>query len=256
MVPPEPVRVLHVTDPHLFEDAGGSLRGTVTYATLAAVVAHIRQQDWPADFVAMTGDTVQDDTAGAYEHFRGLMTPLGLPVLVVPGNHDVRPLMQVALSAPPFRYCESVRLRGWLVAGIDSCIDGHAGGRISDTELQRLRTLLRDAKAEHVAICLHHPPLPMHSRWLDEVGLYNADDFLEIIAAAGNVRVAIFGHVHQSFDDYRGATRIIGTPSTCAQFKPHSDEFALDSNPPAYRRIALHPDGSVTTELIPVNMDE
>ena len=44
--------------------------------------------------------------------------------------------------------------------------------------------------------------------------------------------------------------RILGTPSTCRQFKPHSDDFAVDDKPPAYRRISLHENGDVETELI------
>jgi len=48
----------------------------------------------------------------------------------------------------------------------------------------------------------------------------------------------------------RDSIKIIGTPATCRQFKPASDEFALDDNPPAYRRIELHVDGNVSTELV------
>jgi Icc protein len=44
--------------------------------------------------------------------------------------------------------------------------------------------------------------------------------------------------------------QIIGTPSTCRQFKPGSDKFAVDERPPAYRRIYLHADGQFETELV------
>lgn len=30
---------------------------------------------------------------------------------------------------------------------------------------------------------------------------------------------------------------------------PHSDRYAIDSRPPAYRRFKLHPDGSIDTEV-------
>ena len=63
------VRILHVTDPHLFADPASSLRGTVTHATLAKVLAHYLQSDWQADLIAMTGDVVQDDSAAAYDRF-------------------------------------------------------------------------------------------------------------------------------------------------------------------------------------------
>jgi Icc protein len=164
--------------------------------------------------------------------------------------------MKPALDAPPFYYCASTRIRNWLITGIDSCVEGEAGGRISADELARLDKILSETDADHVAVCLHHPPRPMGSKWLDSVGLVNADEFLQLIASAGNVRTALFGHVHQPFDEVRNSVRIIGTPSTCAQFKPASDEFALDDNPPAYRRVSLHGDGTVQSELIWLNGDQ
>ena len=254
--PADPVRVLHFTDPHLFKDAGGALRGTVTLDTLNAVVAAIEGCDWPADLVFMTGDVIQDDTAEAYDRFIEAVSPLRLPMLCVPGNHDVRPLMQAALGRPPFHYCGTVRAGNWAFLGIDSCTEGSAGGIISDAELDRLQSLLREEQSEHVAVCLHHPPLPMRSKWLDTVGLGNADEFLAIVRKSGNVRTAVFGHVHQVFDETVDGIRIIGTPSTCAQFLPLSDDFALDDKPPAYRRITFRPDGAVETELMWLAADE
>lgn len=151
---------------------------------------------------------------------------------------------------PPFYYCESVKIGKWLITGIDSCVDGEAGGRISDAELGRLQQVLDTEDAEHIMICLHHPPLPVGSAWLDQVGLDNSDAFFEVIASNPNVRAAVFGHVHQPFDQTHRNVRIIGTPSTCAQFKPGSHEFALDQRPPGYRQIALHENGTIETELV------
>jgi Icc protein len=254
-ISPVAARVLHVTDSHLFADANGALRGTITNLTLSAVIDHIQLSGWPADVVAMTGDVIQDDSAAAYERFRTIMTRLGLPVHCVPGNHDVRTLMKAALDSPPFHYCASVEIGNWLITGIDSCVEGDAGGRVSAEELARLEGILSNTDAEHVAVCLHHPPLPMGSKWLDSVGLSDADTFLHLITNAGNVRTTLFGHVHQPFDEVRDSVRIIGTPSTCAQFKPASEKFALDSNPPAYRRVSLHEDGSIQPELIWLEAD-
>jgi Icc protein len=201
--------------------------------------------------VAMTGDLIQDDSREAYDRFRESMLPLGLPVYCVPGNHDIREMMKDALVGPEFHYCESVIYGDWLIAGIDSCIDNDAAGRVADAELSRLEALLDDTVAPHVLICLHHPPLPVGSKWLDDmVGLRNGEEFLHLIARSGKVRAAIFGHVHQAFEGMYESIQIIGTPSTCRQFKVASEVFALDDNPPAYRRISLCADGRVETELI------
>ena len=243
------MRVLHLTDPHLFADRNGSLRGAVTYDTLQAVLAHYRDSGFAADLVALTGDIVQDDSAGAYAHCRDLVATLGLPVFCVPGNHDVPQLMRDVLQDPPFTCCDSLEAGDWLLVGIDTRVEGHAGGRIAESELRRMEELIAASRAEHVMICLHHPPVPMRSKWLDSVGLDNGGEFLARAAASGRVRTAICGHVHQDYDAVHEGIRILATPSTCRQFLPRADEFAVDDRPPAYRRIELGPRGSVDAEL-------
>ena len=211
---------------------------------------HYRGSGWSADLAAVTGDLIQDDSAAAYEHFKQQLGSLGLPVHCLPGNHDVRELMRAALDAPPFYYCEATEVDDWLIVGVDSCETDHAGGAITAAELDRLDAAIGASDARHVMVCLHHPPVPMGSAWLDTVGLADGAQFLERIAASGRVRAAIFGHVHQAYDELHDGIRVVATPSTCRQFKPGSDEFAVDDKPPAYRRIELHADGGFETELI------
>lgn len=244
------VRILHITDPHLFADADGELRGTKTCESLAAVITHFRASGREADLVVATGDIIQDDSAAAYVRFRELLEPVGLPVYCIPGNHDVRHLMKAALSKPPFYYCATAALGNWLLVGVDSCREGDAGGAVSAAEMERLEAEVAASDAEHVLVCIHHPPVPMNSRWLDEVGLENAAELLARLQALGRVRLVLFGHVHQAYDEQHGNVRIIGTPSTCRQFLPASDTFAVDDRPPAYRQVALAADGTFETELV------
>jgi Icc protein len=222
----------------------------VTYSSLRSVIDHYRDNDWRADLVIVTGDLIQDDSADAYAHFCDLLAGLHLPVYCVPGNHDVRALMRDALAEPPFHYCEPVEAGDWLITGLDSCVTGRAGGHIEATELARLDNEIARSGAANVMVCLHHPPVDMGSRWLDSVGLDNGDEFLQQISTSGKVRLAIFGHVHQPYDAVHGGVRIIGTPSTCRQFAQGSDTFAVDDNPPAYRRISLQNDGTIEQELV------
>lgn len=222
----------------------------VTYSSLQKVLDHIAASSWPADLVALTGDLIQDESRQAYDHVAALMESLALPILTVPGNHDIRALMKESLDTPPFQYCGSKQHDDWLLFGLDSCAAGIAAGRVSDAELARLSAAISASDARHVLVCLHHPPLPVGSQWLDSVGLQNRTEFLDAIAASGKVRGAIFGHVHQEFEVTQASIKVIGTPSTCRQFKIGSDEFALDDKPPAYRRIELHADGALESELI------
>lgn len=225
----------------------------MTYSSLCSVLDHYREHDWRADLVVVTGDLIQDDSAAAYEHFCQLLAALQLPVYCVPGNHDVRALMHDALSEPPFYYCASVEAGDWLITGIDSCVTGIAGGHVAADELSRMDNEIAGSSASNVMVCLHHPPVDMGSKWLDSVGLDNGEEFLSRAAASGKVRLAIFGHVHQPYDAVHSGMSIVGTPSTCRQFAQGSDDFAVDENPPAYRRISLYADGNYDHELVWLN---
>ena len=198
----------------------------------------------------MTGDLIHDDSESAYTRFREFLLPLNLRVHCVPGNHDVPELMRPVCCRPPFSYCAYEEVGDWLLVGIDSYLAGEAGGAVSGEELDRLSDIVVRSPARHVMVFLHHPPVPMGSAWLDNVGMRNGDEFLERLRTLRRVRAVTFGHVHQSYDDDYEGIRILATPSTCRQFKPNSDDFATDDRPPAYRRISLTDDGQVDTELM------
>ena len=234
----------------MFADGGGELRGTVTQDSLQQVLDHYNAGDWNAERVLITGDLIQDDSAEAYERFRELLLPLNMRMHCVPGNHDVRELMRAACIRPPFSYCAKEKIGDWLLIGLDSCIDGEVGGEVAAKELDRLDEIIIASDAKHVMVCLHHPPILLGSAWLDAVMLKNGEEVLKRLQQSGRVRLLVFGHVHQPYDFEHNGIRVIGTPSTCRQFKPSSDDFAIDERPPAYRHIQLSADGSIDTRLI------
>ena len=243
------VRLTHFTDPHLYGGEHESLRGVATLPALTAALAHAQAREWPPDALLVTGDLVQDDPGG-YPHFRRLFGALGLPVLCLPGNHDEPRAMYRELAGEPFVLGGFIDLGRWRIVLLDSCLPGSASGALSAPELARLEQALATAGSRHCMVCLHHHPVPMASRWLDRVGLTNAAEFLHVIDAHRNVRAIVWGHVHQAHDALRKGVRLLATPSTCAQFLPNADDFAVDARPPAYRTIELRPDGSLLTEVV------
>jgi Icc protein len=242
------LQLVHLTDPHLFGDPARELRGVPTLPALRAVLAAAREEISAADAVLATGDLVQDDPGG-YAHFRNEFGQLGRPVLCVPGNHDLVPDMRQALAAPPFQLGGTWDAGNWRVVLLDSTVPGEIGGRFDTHELAWLEQALAQARDRHVLVCLHHHPVPMHSRWLDTVGLSNARAFTDLLHRFQSVRGVLFGHVHQDFDREVEGLRMIATPSTCSQFKPGSEDFATDEAPPAWRTLRLHADGRVETRL-------
>ena len=245
------MQILHITDPHLYGNASGNFRGVETDSSLRLVLddafANVagRQPDYAA--VLVTGDLVQDDPTG-YLRFKSIMGNLRKPVLCIPGNHDEPQAMRQSLAAEPFQYCGSRTVGAWQFIMLDSYDPGHVGGRLTAGELARLDAALAQSAA-HALVCLHHHPVDMDSRWLDGVGLANAADFWRVIDAHAHVRAIVWGHVHQAYDGERKGVRLFATPSTGAQFLPHSERYAIDSRPPAYRRFDLHADGRISSAV-------
>lgn len=239
---------MQLTDQHLFGDPERSLRGVPTLPALRATLAAARDDLATCSAILATGDLVQDDPGG-YAHFRAEFGALGKPVLCIPGNHDDVPAMRAALSDPPFQLGGTFDAGTWRVILLDSTVPGETGGALGPQGLAYLEQALAGAADRHVLVCLHHHPIRMHSRWLDTVGLSDGDDFTALVRRFAQVRGVLFGHVHQAFDGVVDGVRMIATPSTCSQFKPRSDDFAIDDQPPAWRRLALHADGRLDTQL-------
>lgn len=240
------IRVIQFTDPHLFGDVTTTLRGVNNYETLERTLADASGHIAIADAILVTGDLVQDDPAG-YEHFRRLFARLGKPVLCIPGNHDFVPEMRAALAGPPFELDGPVDLGAWRFILLDSVVPQQAGGRISLEMLSKLDEELALSRHRHAMVCLHHHPVTMNSRWLDTVGLANANEFWSVIDSHPQVRAVVWGHVHQNFEGSRRGVRLLATPSTCAQFQPRADQFVIDDQPPAYRLLTLHSNGAIDT---------
>ncbi len=245
----ESVRLVQFTDTHLFGDEADSLRGIPTLPALKATLRQAQSDIRAAAAILVTGDLVQDDPAG-YPRFRELFGKLGKPILTLPGNHDDVAAMRAQIRGAPFQYCGHRDFAGWRIIMVDSFKPNSAGGHISPAALSDLRAALASSADQHVLVCLHHHPIPMRSRWLDTVGLENADEFFAALDAYSNVRAVLWGHVHQTYDAERRGVRLLATPSTCAQFLPHSDDFAVDPSPPAYRILELTATGAVHTEVL------
>lgn len=245
------VRLLQLTDTHLVGDPAGGMRGVVTLETLRATLDLARRRCGGfhhLDAILATGDLVHDDPDG-YDWIARELGALGLPILCLPGNHDDPALMSELFAREPFQYCGHRDFGSWRVVMLDSMLPGSAAGRLTDSELQRLDAALADHHYQHALIVLHHHPVPSNSAWLDTVALEAPDRLLDVLAKHSRVRGVLWGHVHQTYDGRLGEIRLMGTPSTCVQFKPLVDDFELDTRPPGFRFLTLYDDGQIETQV-------
>ena len=89
----------------------------------------------------------------------------------------------------------------------------------------------------------------MQSTWIDQHKLKNSSDLLETIQPFSNIKAILCGHVHQDSVNTWQNVVFLSTPSTCIQFKPQSEKFALDEEHPGYRYICLKANGEFETKV-------
>ncbi|MDP8177359.1 3',5'-cyclic-AMP phosphodiesterase [Pasteurella skyensis] len=244
----ESIRLLQITDTHLFAKRNEQLLGVNTYHSFHAVLDAVLDSEFPFELVLATGDLVQDHNEQGYHDFAEIVSPLKKPVFWLQGNHDQPEMEKVLNKYPQISPMKHILIgKKWQVLLLDSQVYGVPHGSLDAYQLQWLEQKLTQYNKYYTLIALHHNILPTHSTWLDQHSLRNAHELSEVLKPYKKVKAIIHGHIHQEMDRMWNGIRILATPSTCIQFKPNNHHFTLDLVPQGWRELVLHPDGSIDT---------
>jgi len=246
----EPIRLIQITDTHFSADPAASLDGIHVRQSLAAVVDHIGRHERDFDAVLATGDLSHDGSEESYVALREALERLGAPVYCIAGNHDVPAVMTHALAAPQVRMIASTRFGAWHAVFLNTHVPDFEGGRLGDDQLRHFEVLLSKEADAPTLVCLHHPPLPIGSLWMDAMGLQDAEAFLAVVDRHTQIRAVVWGHVHQVFEQERNGILYCATPSTCVQFRPGSHRYQRDDLAAGYRRLLLGADGRIASTVV------
>ncbi|HWU46426.1 MAG TPA: metallophosphoesterase [Humibacter sp.] len=204
-----PLRILHLSDTHLFGD--GSLHyGVVdTEAALRRVLDRAAPLE-TVDVVVLSGDLSDDGSAESYRLLRDLVGPWaarrGATVVYAMGNHDLPTGFEAVLGART----GLVNVRGVRIIHLDSSVPGFGYGDLDAVSLDWLRDALSTPAENGTLLVLHHPPVPATTPLLATLQLQQPQRLLEL-CAAGDVRLVLSGHYHHSL-----VTRAEGIPVVVA----------------------------------------
>jgi 3',5'-cyclic-AMP phosphodiesterase len=243
------IKLLQITDTHLFANPQKDLLGIKTVESYDAVIKHATKYAGKCAAVLCTGDLSQDHSAQSYSDFSDRIKTLNMPCYWLPGNHDMQEVMLPSLLKEGLSQAKQLVSEYWQIILLDSQVSGVPYGHLSESQLSFLDQKLRQYPDKHALIAVHHHILPVGSAWLDQHILKNNKQFIDVISQFDNVRGVLSGHVHQAFDVKKKGVRYITTPSTCVQFKPDSNDFALDVKAPGYRYLVLHQSGRLTSKV-------
>lgn len=241
------MRVIQLSDTHIFAHGDGDLRGMNTAASLRKVIA--LAQALEPDLVIVTGDLSQDETPESYTHIQHLFAPLAVPVHYLVGNHDSGSAIQQAWGDAAITQSRILVQDGWQLLLLNSTVAGKVWGELSAATLNWLDATLH-ASPLPALVALHHPPIVPDPDWMGEV-LTNSDALYQVVDRHPQTRLVIAGHVHQPIHYQRGNVAYLTAPSTCLQYDQPKDS-PLTWHRPGLRWLELYPDGSWVTRIVRV----
>lgn len=243
------INILQITDCHLTKHEDGDLLGVKTRESLDAVLSVVNARNEQPDYILATGDLAQDASEEAYSHFKSKMQQFNCPVGWFPGNHDQRDAMKSVVGDGQ-ELQKVIQIGDWQIVMLDSLVEGKVHGWLQESELELLDKTLSSDSGRNTMVCLHHHPVDIKSKWLDNIGLHNRDQFWETVDKYPNVKAILWGHIHQELNDERNGVKLMASPSTCIQFLPKSEGFAVEDIAPGYRWLRLYPDGKIDSAVV------
>jgi 3',5'-cyclic AMP phosphodiesterase CpdA len=183
----------HLSDTHLDSHPRSAER-------TARVFDHLHELPRPVDAVLVTGDIADHGEVAEYE-LAATLFDSPLPVLVCPGNHDVRAAYRKGLlgddggGTGPINARHDVAGAVFLLA--DSSIPGRDEGRLDAETLHWLAAELDSIPADTPTfVAFHHPPVALHHPVIDPTRLLDADPLAALVAAHPQVVAVLTGHFH------------------------------------------------------------
>lgn len=218
-------RILQITDTHLVARSrlvSGVLDTAQLFEAQIAQIAQALPRIGPIDHLLVTGDVSDDGTAESYALFREIAEPLGLPLLVIPGNHDQREPMRAAFAdlglfeeAGPLNWVRDLgKLR---LVGIDTLVEGSGGGRIETVTARFLQQAL--AFDGPVLLAMHHPPFECGIAFMDAIGLAGKPELADLLSQSpADIRI-VCGHLHLAMTGQISRFPALVGPSPCSTFQ-------------------------------------
>lgn len=244
--------IAHLSDSHVGAHPAAADR-------TRAVLAYVDALDPQPEVVLLTGDLADHGTVAEYRELRALIgaRTARSPLLLCPGNHDVRAayatvLRDLPAGRPDDPINEAHRIGGVKFCMLDSLVTAPPGERIDHGMLGSvsLEWLDRElASGEPTFVCLHHPPVDVHIDVMDPIGLRDADRLEAVLRRHDNVVATFAGHAHSAcamtFAD-RPLLLPGGLVSTVTLDAEPLPEFSSDL-PPMFAVHFVGDDGQVVT---------
>lgn len=236
--------IIQISDTHLMDQADLEFVHMNPEHSFHIVLKQVQQQYPHADAIIHTGDLAQVPVPETYARYLSFMQTTGIPFYQIPGNHDHAEYF-------PFHQNQNqvhvLHFGQWSIVLLNTAVPNQIDGWVAQQHLHQLEHILETYAQQFMIVACHHHPFDMQSKWIDQHKLKNTNNLLYVLNKHSNIKAVICGHVHQdSLREWQNI-QFFSTPSTCVQFKPLSDHFALDDEIPGFRVLSLKENGELDT---------
>ena len=248
-----PFLLVQLSDPHIGADWA---EGDPT-ARFAAAVRSVRALGRP-DAVLVSGDLADHASDAEYEVVHELLDSLGVPIYVLPGNHDDRQALRRHFEVPgangePVQYSSDLgRLR---LVVLDSTRPGKDPGSLDGGRLRWLDAELAAAPEIPTIVAMHHPPILTGVPVWDDLGLPLSDrrGLRDVVRRHPQVCRVVGGHVHRMMSADLAGCPVVTVPSTYVQARLNFDAQEIELRPePAGFGVHVMVDDGLTSHIEPV----
>lgn len=195
------MRLAHVSDLHLGLD--GAVGDPKDVAK--AVVEDLTAVSEALDLVVVSGDLTEQADPRQFDDFVQMFGTIGVPVAIVPGNHD-GPAGMHAFGRTSKTFAEwhitnrVIEVAGVRLLGLDTCIEATTEGALDEEGLVLLEQEVARQNGGRLVVVMHHPPLMLGLNQFDGFcRLEGRERFLELVGAAQEQVIVLSGHVHRPY---------------------------------------------------------
>lgn len=237
--------VAQISDLHISVPGRLAFGRIDTTAHLERCVRNILHLRPLPDAVVASGDLVDTGVPEEYSRLRQALSPLSMPVYLMPGNHDERSALRAAFR--DHDYLPKTGLLHYAIdnAGLrlimlDTVVPGAVGGQLDARQQEWLGAMLRSAPHRPTIIFMHHPPIMSGIQCMDEISLAREDASRlgALLMRSPQVERVSCGHVHRAIESRWSGTVVGVCPSTAFQGILALDKQNFDlspGEPPAYQ---------------------
>ena len=256
-------KLIQLSDLHLVSPGKLTSKVLDTNAILEETINEIlSKKDYfgQIDGLVVTGDISDDGSMESYLSAYEKLSKLNVPILVIPGNHDLRDPMRevfhenVQFSKNSSQFDWVFEIDETLIIGLDTLVEGENFGFLEEKSLDFLSHQLSNNSGSDLVLLIHHPPIKTGIYFMDQIGLTNSSDLSECLKATNRPIKILCGHVHGVYHGLLGIHPVVSAPSICSAFEFNRQEFApvgFNKGPTGYAYLETSSNGFWTS--IPSN---